>query len=419
MKDLGKKKENKKGFDQPGFFASCPRECEGLLEKEIKDLGITRVYREKGGVYFRAETSEATLVMLKSRIASRLFHEIQTYTIANERELYALAKEKWWDKIFDLKQTFMIKTLFDNEAKHKFPNSLIFSQLLKDAIADQFREKFGERPSVDTVNPDVSLLLRVQKKATGELFNAQIYVDMCGEPLSNRGYREVGFTAPLRENLAAAIVMSTDFDPNKDVFIDSMCGSGSILIEALLIKGNIAPTYLRVRPYVEKKQITFDCLKHNWFLADKKAARLLEEQIQAVYSQSIDALQKLETGQFLGFDISEQSLAITRGNLRSARIPEQIVSLNKRDATKIHAIEEAPALIICNPPYGERLGEEEKLKTLYHEYGENLKQNFKGYRAYIFTAKPDLRKQISLQTKARIPFFNGNLECRLLKYELY
>ena len=414
-----KRDENKRVYDQPGFFASCPKECEALLEKEIRDLGITRVFVEKGGVFFRCETDLACKVILQSRIASRVFHEIQVYTIADERELYSLAKEKWWDKIFDLKQTFMIKTLFDIDSKYKFKNSMIFSQLLKDAIVDNFRDKYGERPSVDTVNPDISILLRIQKKEKGELFNAHILIDMCGEPLSNRGYRDVGFQAPLRENLAAAIVMSTDFDPNRDIFIDSMCGSGSILIEAILLKAKIAPTYLRVRPYVEKKQITFDCLKHPWFINDKKAERLFIQYINEVYSQSIDALQSLETGQFLGFDISEQSLAITRSNLRSAKIPEQIVMLNKRDATKIHAIEEPPGIIICNPPYGERMGEEEKLKELYHEYGENLKQNFKGYRAYIFTSKPDLRKSISLQTKARIPLFNGNLDCRLIKYELY
>ncbi len=259
----------------------------------------------------------------------------------------------------------MIKTLFDIDSKYKFKNSMIFSQLLKDAIVDNFRDKYGERPSVDTVNPDISFLLRIQKKEKGELFNAHI------------------------------------------------------LIEAILIKGKIAPTYLRVRPYVEKKQITFDCLKHPWFINDKKAERLFIQYINEVYSQSIDALQNFETGQFLGFDISEQSLTITRSNLRAAKIPEQIVMLNKRDATKIHGIEDPPGIVICNPPYGERMGEEENLKTLYHEYGENLKQNFKGYRAYIFTSKPDLRKSISLQTKARIPLFNGNLECRLIKYELY
>ncbi len=416
---MNERDKNKRVFDQPGFFASCPKGSEELLAKEIKELGITRAYIEKGGVFFRSETDEACKVMLQSRTASRLFHEIQVYTIANEKELYALAKEKWWDKIFDLKQTFMIKTLFDIDTKYKFNSSMIFSQLLKDAIVDNFREKYGERPSVDTVNPDITFLLRVEKKEKGELFNAHILVDMCGEPLSNRGYREVGFSAPMRENLAAALVMSTDFDPEKDIFIDSMCGSGTILIEAVLIKGKIAPTYLRVRPYVEKGQITFACLKHPWFTNDKKALRLFNEYIHEVYSQSTSALQELQTGQFLGFDISEQSMSITRGNLRSAKIPEQIVMLNKRDATKIRSVEEPPGLIICNPPYGERLGEEEKLKTLYHEYGENLKQAFKGYRAYIFTSKPDLRKVISLQTKARIPFHNGNLECRLLKYELY
>lgn len=130
---------------------------------------------------------------------------------------------------------------------------MIFSQILKDAIVDNFREKFGERPSVDTQNADITFLLRVERKPGTDLFNARILVDMCGEPLSNRGYREETLKAPLRENLAAAIIMSTDFDPEKDIFTDSMCGTGTFLIEAILMKAKVAPTYLKVRQYVERK----------------------------------------------------------------------------------------------------------------------------------------------------------------------
>ena len=130
-----------KEFDQSTFFASCPREVEHLLEKEIKDLGITRIEVEKGGVAFKAETEQAIDVLLNSRVASRVFKEIQVYTIENERDLYARAKEKWWDKIFSVNQTFKINTLFDRDTRESFNNSMIFSQLLKDAIVDNFRDK--------------------------------------------------------------------------------------------------------------------------------------------------------------------------------------------------------------------------------------------------------------------------------------
>lgn len=408
-----------KQFDQSTFFASCPREVEYLLEKEIKDLGITRIEVEKGGVAFKAETEEALDVLLNSRVASRVFKEIQVYTISSEKDLYSLAKEKWWDKIFTVQQTFKINTLFDRDAKESFNNSMIFSQLLKDAIADNFREKFGERPSVDTGRPDITFLLRVERKPGTDQFNARILVDMCGEPLSNRGYREESLKAPLRENLAASIIMSTDFDPDKDIFTDTMCGTGTFLIEGILIRAKVAPTYLKIRQYIEKRMPVFDFLKHPWFQADRKSQRIFDEKAQAIYNHSLAALNDLQTRQFFGFDISERALETTRIHMHNAMIDQQIVTLNKRDATKITPMDDPPGIVICNPPYGERMGEEEELKAVYKAYGENLKHNFKGFRAYVFTSNPLLRKEISLGTSERKTFFNGSLECRLLKYELY
>ncbi len=408
-----------KEFDQSTFFASCPRDVEHLLEKEIKELGITRVEVEKGGVAFKAETEEALDVLLNSRVASRVFKEIQVYTISTEKDIYALAKEKWWDKIFSVNQTFKINTLFDRDTKENFNNSMIFSQLLKDAIVDNFRDKYGERPSVDTGRPDITFLLRVERKPGSDLYNARILVDMCGEPLSNRGYREDSLKAPLRENLAAAIIMTTDFDPQKDIFTDCMCGSGTLLIEAILIRAKVAPTYLKVRQYIEKKIPVFDFIKHPWFLADRKSIRLFEERAQVIYNHSLAALNELQVRQFFGFDISERALDTTRIHLHNAMIDPQIVTLNKRDATKITPMDNPPGIVICNPPYGERMGEEEELKQLYKDLGENFKHNFKGFRAYVFTSNPLLRKSISLGTTSRHTFYNGSLECRLLKYELY
>lgn len=422
VKDTPRPKVNAEGvkeFDQATFFASCPREVEHLLEKEIRDLGITRIEVEKGGVAFKAEIEQALDVLLQSRVASRVFKELQVYTIASEKDLYARAKEKWWDKVFTVNQTFKINTLFDRETKENFSNSIIFSQLLKDAIADNFREKFGERPSVDTGRPDITFLLRVERKQGTDLYNARILVDMCGEPISNRGYREESLKAPLRENLAAAIILTTDFDPEKDIFTDSMCGTGTLLIEAILMKAKVAPTYLKIRQFIEKKVPVFDFIKHPWFTVDRKAVRIFEEKAMAIYNHSLAALNELQSRQFFGFDITERAMETTRIHLHNAMIDQQIVTLNKRDATKITPMDDPPGIVICNPPYGERMGEEEELKALYKDYGENLKHNFKGFRAYVFTSNPMLRKCISLGTASRHTFYNGSLECRLLKYELY
>ena len=213
--------------------------------------------------------------------------------------------------------------------------------------------------------------------------------------------------------------MTTDFDPSVDLFTDTMCGSGTLLIEAILIRAKVAPTYLKIRQYIEKKVPVFDFLKHPWFIVDRKSVRLFEEKAQAVYNHSLTALNELQTRQFFGFDLTERALETTRAHLYNAHIDPQIVTLNKRDATKITPMDEPPGIVICNPPYGERMGEEEELKNLYKDYGENLKHNFKGFRAYVFTSNPLLRKHISLGTSKRFTFYNGSLECRLLKYDLY
>ena len=404
-----------KVYEEPWFFASCPRDVEYLLEAEINAYSPLKIRVEPGGVAFQSPIDTAFDVLLNSRIASRVFKEIQIYSILSEKDLYSKAKDKWWDKIFFLNQTFKINTLFDKETRDNFNNSLIFSQILKDAIVDNFREKFGERPSVNTENPDITFLLRIEKKVRHPGYNARILVDMCGEPLSNRGYREDPLKAPLRENLAAAIIKTTDFDPAKDIFTDCMCGSGTLLIEAVLIKGNISPTYLKVRKYIERKIPVFNFLKHPWHTADKKAVRVFDEKALAVYNHALKAINELETRQFFGFDISERALETTRKHLKNALIDSQIVTLNKRDATKITPMDPPPGIVICNPPYGERMGEEEELQTLYHDLGEN----FKRYRAYVFTSNPLLRKSIKLQTSKRFSFQNGSIECRLLRYELH
>jgi 23S rRNA G2445 N2-methylase RlmL len=411
--------KEEKVFEEPWFFASCPKDSEYLLEEEINKYHPLKTRTEPGGVAFQGPMEIAFDVLLNSRIASRVFKEIQIYSIMSEKDLYLKAKDKWWDKIFFLNQTFKINTLFDRETKENFNNSLIFSQILKDAIVDNFREKLGERPSVNTENPDITFLLRVEKKSRHPGYNARILVDMTGVPLSNRGYREDPLKAPLRENLAAAIVMATDFDPEKDIFTDCMCGSGTLLIEAILLKAKVAPTYLKIRKYIERKTIPFSFMKHPWYTVDKKSVKSFELKAMAVYNYALKALNELETRQFFGFDISERALETTRLHLTNAMIPRPIVTLNKRDATKITPMDPPPGIVICNPPYGERMGDEEQLSILYKNLGENFKQNFKGYRAYIFTSNPLLRKSISLQTKKRTTFYNGNLECRLLRYDLF
>ncbi len=409
------KKTEKRTYN---FFASCPRGLESLLLDEVKQFNFEEVEESRGGVRFKTDDQSGLKFLVTTRIASRVFKQAQFFKIMDENDIYDRAKEKWWHKIFNLDQTFKINTLLDLDASRFFTNTMILSQKLKDAIVDQFREETDDRPSVDTKHPDITFLMRLEARKNTRGFTATIYMDLCGEPLSNRGYRTPGHKAPLRENLAAGIVLSTDFNVDEDIFVDPMCGSGTLLIESVLIKGNILPSYLKIRKIIERRETPFAVMNHNWFTQDKSVNVFFKKLCIEIYNDTLEKLNDLPTHQFYGFDLSQNTLAVAKDNIHMAKLPEDVILLERQDATLVPSPEDAPGIVVTNPPYGTRLGEEDDLEELYHQLGENLKSNFKGFRAYVFTSQPELRKKISLQTSQRTTLYNGAIECRLLRYEL-
>ncbi|MBL6990427.1 MAG: hypothetical protein ISR65_11640 [Bacteriovoracaceae bacterium] len=409
---------------KPTYFASCPRAMEELLVDEIKKQRISDVKIHKGGVSFQAEEMKAFEVILESRIASRVFKEIYNFEFGKEKDIYHWAKKQNWPSFFSLRQTFKINTLLDYAASSSFRNSIAISQILKDGIVDKFREVTRKRPDVDLNEPEITFLLRIEHK-TGrnklKQWNGRILIDLCGnEPLSNRGYRRAEHSAPMRENLAAGIILSTDWDPKKDTFIDSMCGQGTLLIEALLIKERVPPTFLKIKDIVEHNATPFAFMKHKWFQKNQGLVKKFRQRVQAKHEIWGKKWSTYKTNVFYGFDISSGALKATEKNLRRAVIPPSIIPLARKDARSLRPVGRRSGIVICNPPYGERMEEDDdRLRDLYHDYGENLKRNFKQFRAYIFTGNLELRKSISLQTSRRITMYNGNIECRLLKYELF
>ena len=404
------------------FFASCPKGLEDKLEEEIRSAGVERANCKNGGVQFCSTYLQALEIILTSRIASRVFHEITFFKVRDERDIYTQALKHGWAEIFSLRQKFKINTLLDFEAKEKFKNSIFLSQLLKDAIVDQFRQSSGERPSVDTLHPDVSFLLRIEKRRDGDGFQANIFLDLAGQPLSNRGYRRgIRFVAPLRENLAAGIILNSDWNSDKELFIDSMCGSGTLLIEAALIKGKIPPSYLRLFDFLERKRRSWAFLAHSWYLKDQKIQIDFKKLANEMSTMAKSGLKNLSSHFFHGYDISPQALVTAKESIKNAHLPYNVINLKMMDAVNLKPPKNEDGIIVCNPPYGERMKEEDDgcIEKLYHDYGENLKKNFKHFRAYIFTGKPELRKNISLQTSKRTKLFNGNIECRLLRYDLF
>ena len=403
---------------KPNFFASCSRNLEELLEREASTFGCENISRQTGGINFSSSYETCLEFLLHSRISSRIFKKITEFSIQNLNDLYGKVKNHLWQNIFPLNQTFKIKTIFDSNAKRSFKNSILFSQKAKDGIVDHFREKTSKRPSVDTQNPDISILIRVEE-ASDKKWKVIFYLDLCHLPLSQRGYRKNSGEAPLRENLAAGVIMLTDWDPKKDLFIDSMCGSGTLSIEAALISAQIPPTFLKIKSFVENKEKPFSFLKHNWFNKNVGLKNYFYQRIESLYEEIENKTKKLSKKQFYASDWDNRVLNTARQNFQKMNL-ENVINLKKQNALKLPPPNnEEKGIIICNPPYGVRLGDEEKLKDLYRDYGENLKRNFKGFRAYIFTGNINLRKQISLSTSKRIPLYNGTIECRLLKYDLY
>jgi len=412
------------------YFASCPIGLEDELFKEIKDLKIREKRRTRGGVYFGGMPKDFLRVIFYSRIASRVFRRPYKFNITHEKDLYSYGRQIKWKAIFDLNQSFKIRTLLghseDGKKQSRFGNSIYLSQLLKDAIVDHFREEFsGERPNVDLENPDVEFLLYIEPRhGSSDKEEASLLIDLCGEALFHRGHRKSTGIAPLNENLAAGIIrkMNLQFEKPKDIFIDGMCGTGTVLIQAILEWSNIPPSYLQVEKLLKNSQtIIWSFQKLTFFKKSNFLLDHFEFFKKKVHSETQRGMEKLKKRKkcFYAIDIDNSSLSATEENLRESHL-SPFVEIKKADITNWVPERSTQGYIFCNPPYGKRLGEsDEELVNLYFKLGENLKKNFKGFNAFILTGNADLRKAISLTTQERIPFWNGPIECRLLHYSLY
>jgi 23S rRNA G2445 N2-methylase RlmL len=247
---------------------------------------------------------------------------------------------------------------------------------------------------------------------------------MCGAPLSQRGYRDTNFSAPLKENLAAGLVKLSGYT-GKETFFDPMCGSGTIIIESLLIKGDIPPSFVTVHDLLQNPDETFwDFQNHNWFKKDKYNIEAWQALVKTYHKKSSDGFASLEKSEVKTFASDNERYAINalKFNLNASELIEH-VSFNEDDATKVELKTKNPeitgGIIVTNPPYGERIGEERDLPQLYYDFGENLKNHYKGFKAYIFTGNLPLIKKISLRTSKKVILFNGAIESRLVEYDLF
>ena len=369
------------------FFATCPRGLELLLAEELKQLNAEAIDAAGGGVEFSGEFFLCYRVNLESRIASRVLWRVGSARYRNEDDIYRAAFALPWDEWFERERTLRVDV---TAIKCPLPSLNFIALKIKDAVCDKIRRLSGRRPSVNTRQPDIP----IQGHLTDRYFT--LYIDTTGEPLFKRGKRIAAGEAPLRENLAAGILRLTGWAPGT-ALLDPMCGSGTFLLESAQTALDIAPGLGR--------HFAFERLKNfaslRWRdLRQQSAARQKPKVPLPIY----------------GSDVSEEALRSARANLAAAGL-DRVVSLKRANILELSA----PAnegVIVINPPYGVRLGEQQKLAELYPHLGDVLKKQFSGWRAYILTADMRLPKLIRLAVSKRTPLFNGALECRLFEYKM-
>lgn len=406
------------------YFASSPSGLEDLLAKELTDLGASRTVVVRGGVQFEGAHEVALKAVLLSRIASRVFKFLYQFEVNNEQDYYLGATDIKWKSLMDVNHTFRITTIFGDLPfeREEFRNSQFANLKLKDAIVDYFRHHDGIRPSVEKDSPDVSFLARIDR-GQDKPYVATIMYDLCGDPLNQRGYRVSKIEAPVKENVAAGILQLVRWNAAEEDLIDGMCGSGTFVIEAALMAGGIAPSYLRVEWYLQDPELNkpWTFLNYEWLRKDEDLMKCFKTLIKEITDSTAAGIEKLAgmKGRICGNDLSEMSLASARDNLREAGL-DRVIPLTHIDARVLNP-NQNKTLFICNPPYGERLehGEEEKLKELYKGLGDHWKHNFKGHRAALFTGNLQMLKSVGLKTSKKHMLYNGDIDCRVAEYTLY
>ena len=369
------------------FFAPCPRGLEQVLAEELAALGAGEITAAEGGVGFSGPLPVAYAVNLHSRIASRVLWQVGSGRYRSEDDVYRGVNALDWPQLFEGALTIRV-----NVAAIRSPlNSLDFITLrIKDAVCDRFRSQTGVRPNVDTAQPDVRI------HAFLETQRFTLYLDTSGEPLFKRGARQSAGEAPLRENLAAGILKLSGWTPDVPL-LDPMCGSGTFLIEALQIAHGIAPG--AQRNFAFEKLRRFD--EAEWSRIKAAAeARPAPNPSPAIY----------------GSDLYGDALQRARVNLAAAGFAGA-VSLKQANMLEISA-PSAQGVLVANPPYGVRIGEQDELASFYPQMGDVLKKKFAGWRAYVFTADLRLPKLIGLSPSKRTPLYNGALECRLYEFKI-
>ncbi len=373
----------------PRFFAMASRGLIDVLADELKAMGMDRVLKAPGGCHFDSNWAGCYRANLRSRTASRIILPILDFPAYNPEELYNNIRKHDFTKYIDPDGTMTV----DANVKEcgEFRDQRFVAMKVKDAVVDQFREKFDVRPNVDNDDPDLRLVVRGFKNQ----FNVSI--DTTGDALFKRGYRIQQVDAPLKETVAAGIIKMAGYEANMPV-VDPMCGSGTILIEAALMA-------LKVSPGTMRKSFAFQ--KFKGFKEDE-----WEKELDACIEEEIEEI----PFKFYGYDLSGEAIKAAKANIKKAGL-EDYIEVQRTAFETIDAPVEK-GVLITNPPYGERLLEKNEAIEVFKNLAFLLKTKFKGWDAYVLSGDPELSSGMRLKADRKFPVYNGKIECRLLKYQI-
>ena len=368
------------------LFVTCPRGLEAPLSQELEQIKCQDIRAVDGGVACKGGMEQVYRINLHSRTASRVLLRLTKSGYRNEQDIYKVAKNIRWTDWFDLEQTFKVKV----EGKRAQVKSLDFVGLkIKDAVCDVFRDACGARPSVGKIRPDIRIHAFIDER------DIQIFIDTSGEALFKRGYRQDTGEAPMRENLAAGLLLLAGYDGTQP-FQDPFCGSGTIVIEAAWIATRRAPGLMR--------RFGFEKLKNFDAALWKKLQHEAETQIRPA------------SAPISGSDNDRHMIRAAVANAQAAEV-DTFVRFEVKDAQDTRPNGEG-GILISNPPYGVRLAEVQALQALYPQLGAWLKQHYAGWLAGMFTGDRDMPKFMRLSPKRKIPLYNGNLDCRLFLMDM-
>lgn len=371
-------------------FITCKDRSVTYLEKEVRELGFVPESVQRTGIELIASMEDCMDLNLHLRTASHVLFEIKSFYLRHADDIYRRVKAINWEDYLDVDGYFSINSVADNES---VTTPLIVNVKIKDAIVDRFREKFGRRP--DSGSEFSGAVFQMFWKDT----QATLYINTSGDTLAKHGYRKIPGKAPMMEDLAAATIYATEWN-TRVPFINPMCGSGTLAIEAALMATKRYPGLYRSH-YAFMSILGYD-----------------ESAYQAKIKKLEAKIVEVPEVKIIASDISLQAISFAKENAMTAGV-DHMIDFQVCDFAETEIPEKPRGVIMFNPEYGERLGEETELEQTYRRIGDFMKQKCAGYRGYIFTGNLELAKKVGLKASRRIEFWNGTFDCRLLKYDLY